>query len=172
MRWLSGAILAASCGAATPRPLPTTRPDLPELPDAGAPPDAFVGPIVVGAGSPFANGVPGDVPPRADIGEPTVDGGADRMALRRRIMPQLDRIEFCYAEANFARPTLAGSMVVRMTLDGGVVTDADITTSLAADVDACVIGALRSIGEVPELTGVVHATVPITFHPPVHGSVN
>ncbi|MBS1123248.1 MAG: domain containing protein, partial [Deltaproteobacteria bacterium] len=104
-------------------------------------------------------------PPTVTIGQPSSDVGLDKAIIRRLIRRNLQKIQYCYEKELVSKPTLAGTVTVKFTINpDGVVVSA--TGSGMTNVDSCVATVVQGISfPKPNGGGAVVVSYPFTFRP-------
>ncbi len=139
--------VTVDCACQTAEPVcqkqPTTAPvATPEAPTPGE-----VAPRATPAAAPEPAPAPSratakDSTPRAQLASMGVEGGLDKDIIRRIVRAHINEIRYCYNEGLAEDPTLAGRVVIKMTIDGskGTVTESEVasTTLEDSDVPECI----------------------------------
>jgi len=121
----------------------------------------------VGSGS---GGMRGRRPkqPVVSIGNATAIGDLDKNTIRRYVRQKLNQIEFCYQKQLTVKPTLAGTVVTKWTIDGNGRVLAPTATGMGdRAVEECVASVIATIQfPRPAGGGIVNVTsYPFTFRP-------
>ncbi len=117
-----------------------------------------------------AGGMRGRQPkqPTVSIGNATAVGDLDKNTIRRYVRQKIQQIEYCYQKQLVVKPSLAGTVNTKFTIDGnGRVIAASGSGMGNTEVESCVAGVLRSIQfPKPAGGGIVNVTsYPFTFRP-------
>lgn len=104
--------------------------------------------------------------PAVAPGTPTVQGTYDVDTVSRIIRRGRGQLSFCYEKELKKTPTLAGTIVIRFMIgDDGQVKSADVTRSVAPDLDACFTGHIRRWAFPRPEKGAVSVQAPFTLSP-------
>jgi hypothetical protein len=102
---------------------------------------------------------------RLSLGPVTVSGGLSQAVIRRRVAPSLARIRTCYQLELHARPTVARTVLIDLTIDPQGAVQAATPRALADEpLERCVAAALRTLA-FPAPGGVVQVTIPLELRP-------
>ena len=107
--------------------------------------------------------------PTVTIGQPVPSGDLDRSIIRRYILRNLEKIQYCYEKALLSKPSLAGTVQVQffITPTGNVATShAD---GVDPEVSNCVADVIHQVEfPRPKGGGGVQVNYPFTFHSAGH----
>ncbi len=106
------------------------------------------------------------VPARVHVGDPRVDGGPGKAAIRRAISKNKARFRYCYEQGLLRNPALAGRIVVSFTIgnDGRVLSSNKVASTLGdAKVDACVARKMAGVRFPSFPGGSARVTYPFQF---------
>jgi hypothetical protein len=104
--------------------------------------------------------------PKVSIGQPNSAGDLDKAIIRRYIMRNIQKIQYCYEKELLANPGLEGTITARFFISpSGAVTTAD-ASGVDAEVAGCVARVIKSIEfPKPKGGGGVQVNYPFTFRP-------
>ena len=104
-----------------------------------------------------------DSAPTVSVGQPNAQGDLDKAIIRRYMKRNLQKIQYCYEKELVAKPSLAGTVTVRFTINA----DGRVSRSSASGlpvVDACVAAVVGAIEfPRPKGGGVVSVSYPFIF---------
>jgi hypothetical protein len=106
------------------------------------------------------------VPARVHAGDPRVDGGPGKAAIRRAISNNRARFRYCYEQGLKRNPALAGRMVVSFTIasDGRVLSSRKVGSTLGdAKVEQCVVRKMGGVRFPKFPSGTARVTYPFQF---------
>ena len=129
---------------------------------SGGTDDASGGPPGDDAGSGGGSGQQSRVP-TTSFGLPVAVGELDKLAIRRSIKPNLQKIQYCYEKQLLSRPALAGRVVVQFyILPSGRVASA-AASGVDPEVASCVAGVIKAIAFPKPGHGGVAVVYPFMF---------
>jgi hypothetical protein len=99
------------------------------------------------------------------LGRPEIVGTFDKAILRRYVRRNATAIAGCYERELASKPTLAGVVTARFTIDSGGKVSRSDADGVDPAVAKCVAGAIKAIEFSKPASGTVDVTYPITFRP-------
>ncbi|HEU0037087.1 MAG TPA: AgmX/PglI C-terminal domain-containing protein [Kofleriaceae bacterium] len=156
---LVGVLIAVAACTTAKREASTSEPPLQTpSPEPGAAGSAT-------AGAPAPQPIIGGGSGLVEDGELQAMGNVDKLAVKRVVRENLDKLQYCYEKTLLANPGIAGSVIVKFTIaiEGSV---SDVTaTGVHPEVEACVVDKFRTFKFPRPQAGTVEVTYPFTFKP-------
>jgi Ca-activated chloride channel family protein len=102
--------------------------------------------------------------PAIVVAQPVVVGSLDASIIKRYVKRNTEKLRYCYEKRLLAKPTLAGTITAKFTINNNGIVIAAIASGLEWEVDNCVATVIKGI-EFPRVQGdgTVQVNYPLTF---------